>query len=47
MSQTEIKEIDQSSSPNVINRDIIFQLFYEQMKDETYEQIIDFDDCSY
>lgn len=47
MSQTKIKEIDNIPTKKEKNRDIIFQLFYEQMKEENYELIIDFDDCSY
>ena len=47
MNRTKNKESDRPSTLIEEHRDIIFQLFCEQMKEENYELIIDFDDCSY
>lgn len=47
MNQIKNKESTQSSILAEDKKDLIFQLFCEQMKDENYELIIDFDDYSY
>lgn len=47
MNQIKTKESDHSSISIENSNDIIFQLFWEQMKEENYEYVIDFDDCSF
>lgn len=47
MNQTKNKQSSQSSTLSEDKKDLILQLFCEQMKDENYELIIDFDDYSY